>query len=85
MTDSKWSTADRLLTPSQHLSASKEIKFISISITFFQVPRSEATSLDLKHADLVKSPCCTHNFSTRNLGYAWILGMQRWRTSFILV
>jgi hypothetical protein len=29
----------------------------------------EVTSLDLKHAVLVKSPICTQNLSLRNLGY----------------
>jgi hypothetical protein len=33
------------------------------------VASTEAISLDLKHADLVKPPCCTRNFSLRKLGY----------------
>jgi hypothetical protein len=31
-------------------------------------PLSEATSLDLKHTDLVKSSCCTRNFPMRSSG-----------------
>jgi hypothetical protein len=42
------------------------VLLLRLCTVFFTDLNSKALSLDLKHADLVNSACCTHNLPTRN-------------------